>query len=71
MATAADGSFRQSGFEVGAHYVVDAHATGFVGTELVNPLPFSSGSIVDGSSRPFNSDEPTQLDNVTLLLQRA
>ena len=71
VATAADGSFRQSGFEVGARYVVDAHATGFVGTQLVNPLPFSSGSIVDGSSRPFSSDEPTQLDNVTLLLQRA
>jgi hypothetical protein len=79
-----DGSFHQRGFEVGATFVAQAFAAGFVSSQFTDIFgdiggvigasfgvsPASSGPPADLSTASFSNDRPTPLENVFFYLQR-
>jgi hypothetical protein len=79
-----DGTFRQRGFEVGANFVAQAIAAGFVASQLGDVLgivsagigaafglpPASSNPPPDLSKATFSNDHTTPLENVLFYLQR-
>jgi hypothetical protein len=84
VVSAADGTFRQRGFEVGATFVAHASATGFEASQLSDILagigaalaaafggpPVSGSPAVDLSTTSFRNDHHTPLENVLFYLQR-
>jgi hypothetical protein len=71
VTTAADGTFRQRGFEIGGSFVAQATRPGFVGATLIGLAGFFGDPSQDGASVPFSHDRADLLDGVVLLMQRA
>jgi hypothetical protein len=71
VVTAADGSFRQRGFEIGGSFVAQATRPGFVGAELIGAFGFFGGPSQDGASVPFSHNRADLLDGIVLFMQRA
>ncbi len=67
--SAADGTFRQRGFEVGGSFVAQANAPGFEGAILLGLLGLF-GATGDGSAAAFQHDRADLLEGVVLLMQR-
>jgi hypothetical protein len=81
---AADGTFRQRGFEVGPTFVARASAAGFEAPQLIDIVgnigaalagafggpPSSSSPPADLSTATFRNDHQTALENVFFYLQR-
>ena len=84
VVSGADGTFHQRGFEVGATFVAQAFAAGFVPSQFSDIFgdiggligasfgvsPSSSGPPADLSTATFSNDRPSLLENVLLYLQR-
>jgi hypothetical protein len=84
VVTAADGTFRQRGFEVGVTFVAQAFAAGFEASQIADILgniggliggpfggaPSSGSAAVDLSKTTFRNDRQAPLDNVFFYLQR-
>jgi hypothetical protein len=84
VVSGSDGTFRQRGFEVGATFVAQAFAAGFVASQVADILgnfgagigalfglpPASSNPPPDLSRATFSNDHATPLENVFFYLQR-
>ncbi len=84
VVTTADGSFHQRGFEVGATFIAQAFAAGFVASQLSTIFgnigaaigaafggpPISGDPPTDLSKATFSNDHQTALENIFFYLQR-
>ena len=71
VVTAADGSFRQEGFEIDGSFVAHATRPGFIGATVIGLSAIFGGPTNDGASMSFSYDRAGRLDGVVLLMQRA